>query len=117
MGARLVYEQFRQDPLKRILLKGIGRDKFEHILFEAGLKLRKARARHRTTYSVQASYKNLVAGAQVRASNQIWMSDITYFRIADSFVYITNIIDFYSRRCLGLVGAEPWRPSPRYTGY
>ena len=27
----------------------------------------------------------------------------TYFRIADSFVYITNIIDIYSRRCLGLV--------------
>ena len=103
MGAREVYKQFSQDPLRQSLLKGIGRDKFEHILFEAGLKLRKTRARHRTTYSVQAGYKNLVAGAQIRASNQIWMSDITYFRIANSFVYITDIIDFYSRRCLGLV--------------
>ncbi len=103
MGARLLYQQLRQAPDKQELLEGIGRDKFEQLLFEGGFKLRKSQAKHRTTYSVRARYPNLIAGREVQQINLIWMSDITYFRIWDRFVYLTNIIDLYSRRCLGVV--------------
>ena len=33
--------------------------------------------------------------------NQIWVSDITYFRIKDSWMYLCAIIDLFSRRVVG----------------
>ena len=32
--------------------------------------------------------------------NQVWSSDITYIRLKHGFVYLTAIIDWYSRRML-----------------
>ena len=34
-------------------------------------------------------------------ANQLWQSDITYFRIGDNFYYLTFIVDVYTRMIVG----------------
>jgi putative transposase len=46
-------------------------------------------------------YPNLLRNRQVRAVNQVWVSDITYIRIRSSFVYLAAVLDLYSRRIVG----------------
>ena len=57
----------------------------------------------RTTDSVHALpvYRNLIKKRQVRAINQVWVADITYIRIRSRFVYLTAILDLYSRKVVG----------------
>ena len=38
--------------------------------------------------------------------NAVWCSDITYIWIADGFVYLTSIMDLYSRKIIGM-DAQP----------
>ena len=46
-------------------------------------------------------HPNLIKDRQVRAVNEIWVSDITYIRIRSSFVYLAAILDLYSRKVVG----------------
>lgn len=48
-----------------------------------------------------AVYPNLVKGMEVNAPNQVWVSDITYIRIATCFVYLAVILDLFSRKVVG----------------
>ncbi len=47
-------------------------------------------------------YPNLVKGMVISRLNQVWLSDITYIRIQTGFVYLSAILDAYSRRVIGL---------------
>ena len=42
----------------------------------------------------------LLRGVKVTHVNQVWSTDITYIRLKHWFVYLTAIIDWYSRRML-----------------
>lgn len=44
---------------------------------------------------------NLVKDLEVTAANQVWVSDITYLRTRESFVYLALITDKYSRKIVG----------------
>jgi putative transposase len=44
-----------------------------------------------------AKYPYLLNGLIVNRSNQVWCTDITYIRTATGFVYLTVIMDWYSR--------------------
>jgi putative transposase len=46
-------------------------------------------------------YPNLVKGITVTALNQVWVSDITYVRLASGFAYLAAVIDRYSRKVVG----------------
>jgi putative transposase len=46
-------------------------------------------------------YPNLVKNTIVTGINQVWVADITYIRIATSFVYLAVILDSYSRKAIG----------------
>jgi len=46
-------------------------------------------------------YPNLVKGLKITRLNQVWASDITYIRLSGEFVYLTVIMDLFSRRCIG----------------
>lgn len=99
MGLKKIYELISPD--------WIGRDRFIELgmLYGLGIKIRKSF--HRTTFSTKSNwFINLTADLPIIDINQVWTSDITYFRIGDRFFYITFIIDVYSRRILGATGHE-----------
>jgi len=53
-------------------------------------------ARHR--YAV---YPNLAARLALSGINQLWVADITYVRLRETFVYLAMVMDVYSRRVVG----------------
>lgn len=60
-----------------------------------------------------AIYPYLLRGLSVARPNHVWGTDITYIRLAQGFVYLVAIIDWYSRtnsrrfrRSPGLAGVE-----------
>jgi transposase InsO family protein len=46
-------------------------------------------------------YVNLAARMEVTAINQLWVTDITYIRLRTEFVYLSVVIDRYSRKAIG----------------
>ena len=46
-------------------------------------------------------YPNLLAELQLSAPNQAWVSDFTYIRLREAFIYLACILDAFSRRCIG----------------
>jgi hypothetical protein len=82
--------------------QSMGRDKFEQFCYLYGLKLTTKRAYHRTTNSLGVTrFENLITGLKLTGVNQVWASDITYYRIREKFYYITFILDLYSRFIVG----------------
>ena len=94
MGLRTLYE--RHQP------EGIGRDAFIALGMRNGLRLRAVHKSVRTTFSVKSNrYRNLLVDKIFTDVNQIWASDITYFKIGETNYYIVFIMDVYSRRIIG----------------
>jgi putative transposase len=80
----------------------MGRDRFEAYCFKNGFKVRIKRSFHRTTSSLGVTrFDNLLRTRQVTGVNQVWASDITYYRIGEKFYYLTFILDLYSRFIVG----------------
>ena len=48
-------------------------------------------------------YPNLTKERPPTATNQVWVSDITYIRIESGFVYLAVILDAFSRRVIRLL--------------
>jgi len=81
----------------------VGRDRFFDILRGQGLLLEALPKAPYTTNSRHslAVFSNLIAALPITAPNQVWVSDITYIRSGDSFVYLSLITDKYSRKIVG----------------
>jgi len=45
-------------------------------------------------------YKYLLRGLTIDHANQVWATDITYIKLNGSFVYLTAVIDLFSRKVL-----------------
>ena len=45
-------------------------------------------------------YPYLLRGVEINRVNQVWSTDITYIRLKGGFVYLTAVLDWYSRRIL-----------------
>jgi transposase InsO family protein len=52
----------------------------------------------RHTYAV---YPHLAANLVLTAVNQLWVADITYVRLRETFLYLAIVLDAYSRRVIG----------------
>lgn len=82
----------------------MGRDALYDLLREHSMLIRRRRRRGpRTTFSAfwKQSYPNLAKDFTASASNQLWVSDITYIRVGDGFAYLSLITDAYSRKIVG----------------
>ncbi|MBA3987325.1 MAG: IS3 family transposase [Flavobacteriales bacterium] len=82
----------------------IGRDSMFDLLASKGLLIRRRKCRiPRTTYSDHwmRKYPNLIKEFIPTAPNQLWVSDITYIRLPNDFVYLSLITDAYSRKIVG----------------
>lgn len=94
MSARQMYRLIKPSHL--------GRDRFEAFCFENGFKVSIKRSAHRTTNSLGVTrFPNLIIDRELTGINQVWVSDITYYRIGNEFYYLTFIMDMYSRVIIG----------------
>lgn len=103
MGLRTMYERFQPE--------GIGRDGFIQLGVQSGYALNDVSKSTRTTFSTKSNrYSNLLEGKRFTDVNQIWTSDLTYFRLpGDRFLYIVFIMDVFSRRIVGHRAADNMR--------
>jgi len=81
----------------------IGRDRFFEVLAAADLLVVPKPSAPRTTNSRHSLpvFVNLLAGKELCAPNEAWVSDLTYIRTAEGFMYAALITDAYSRKIVG----------------
>lgn len=81
----------------------IGRDRFFEVLAENDLLVVRKPGRPRTTNSRHSLpvFRNLLEGRTLSAPNHAWVSDLTYIRTDEGFVYAALITDAYSRKIVG----------------
>lgn len=86
----------------------MGRDKLFDLLAAHQLLIRRRRKNAVTTWSKHwlRKYPNLIRNFVPTAPNQLWVSDITYWKVNGITVYITFITDAYSHRIAGYHLAE-----------
>jgi len=87
----------------------VGRDAFFEMLRSQGLLIRRRkRSKPQTTFSNHwlRKYQNLIIGFVPNAANQLWVSDITYIHMEDSFAYLSLITDAYSHKIVGFYLCE-----------
>lgn len=101
MGGRKLHEML-QPYLMDHQIK-MGRDALFNLLESNHLLVRRRRRRVYTTNSFHwlRKYPNLIKGRQWVEPNQLWVSDITYWRIGSGFVYISLITDAFSHKIVG----------------
>jgi transposase InsO family protein len=94
MSSRQIYVMLQPDF--------IGRDRFEKWCHDLGLKVKQKRNYMRTTNCLGVTrFENRIKQKELTGINQVWVSDITYYRIGERFYYLTFIMDLYSRRIVG----------------
>jgi transposase InsO family protein len=73
------------------------------MMHEDNLLCIRRRAFVRTTDSRHSLpvYPNLAPDMNPTAVNQLWVADITYIRLREEFVYLSVLLDAYSRRVIG----------------
>ena len=82
----------------------VGRDALYTLLERNSLLHKRRRKSVRTTWSNHwmHKYPNLITGVIPTASNQIWVSDITYIETVNAgFMYLHLVTDLYSRKIMG----------------
>jgi len=107
MGTRKLYELLQPFILEHQIK--IGRDALFNMLSANHLLIRKRKRRIQTTNSYHwlRKYPNLIREFVPTAPNQLWVSDITYWKInSREHLYISFITDAYSHKIVGYQVAE-----------
>ena len=80
-----------------------GRDKFFDIMRDENLLVRYRKRFVKTTQSKHMFYKypNLIQNIEITRSEQVFVSDITYIRTKQGFMYLYLITDAYSKQIMG----------------
>ena len=107
MGTRKLYEKLQSFMLDHQIK--MGRDALFDLLSSNYLLVKKRKRRVCTTQSFHwlRKYPNLIKDFTPTAPNQLWVSDITYWKIdSNKYVYISFITDAYSHKIVGYHVAE-----------
>jgi transposase InsO family protein len=101
MGTRKLYDLLQPFLLEHQIK--IGRDTLFDLLSVNHLLVRKRKRRIQTTNSYHRlrKYPNLIRTLIPTAVNQLWVSDITYWKVGGEHVYISFITDVYSHKIVG----------------
>jgi putative transposase len=101
MGTRKLYELLQ--PITAEHQIKMGRDALFDLLAANNLLVRKRKRTVHTTNSHHwlRKYANLIRGYEPTSINQLWVSDITYWKVNNVHVYISLITDAYSRKIVG----------------
>ena len=81
----------------------IGRDRFFKLLGAHGLLVERKRTWPKTTQSRHSLpvFRNLLREREPTAPHQVWVSDLTYIRTDEGFMFASLITDQYSRKIVG----------------
>lgn len=95
MGSRTMY-----DLIEDI---GLGRDRCERVLLSRGFGVKRSQRYFKTTQAQHLyQFPNLIQGLTIKAINELWQTDITYYHVPFGAVYyLIFIMDVYSRRIIG----------------
>jgi putative transposase len=106
MGTRKIYEKLQTFMLEHQIK--MGRDALFNLLSANHMLVRKRKRRIQTTQSFHwlRKYPNLIKDFIPTAPNRLWVSDITYWKIEDGYVYISFITDAFSHKIVGYHVAE-----------
>lgn len=101
IGCKKIYKMIKINLEERGLK--YGRDKFISIMQREGLGVRRKKRYKNTTNSMHNLLKsdNLIKGRRVSRTDEVWVSDITYLRTREGFMYLSIVSDLYSRKILG----------------
>jgi len=102
LGTRKLYHMLKPE-LEKAGVR-IGRDRMFEELRKSGLLLEPVPAEYPQTtqsYHNLPVFRNKIKDLEVTAPNQVWVSDITYVRTREGFVYLALITDKYSRKIVG----------------
>jgi putative transposase len=101
MGVRKIYFMIKEDMFK--LNIKMGRDALFDLLASEHMLVQKRKRKHITTNSNHwyRKYPNLIKGLTPDGPNQVWVSDITYIRSKQEFLYLFLVTDAYSKKILG----------------
>jgi putative transposase len=106
IGTRKLYLMLQSFLLEHKIK--IGRDKLFVLLAAYKLLVRRRKRRITTTQSYHRfhKYSNLIKNIQPSGVNQIWVSDITYYKTGGKFIYLSFVTDAYSHKIIGFQAAE-----------
>ena len=81
----------------------VGRDRFFEVLAENDLLVMPKPGAPHTTNSRHCLpvFHNLLAGVSLQVPNEAWVSDLTYIRTDEGFLYAALITDAWSRKIVG----------------
>jgi len=101
MGTRKLYKKL-QTFMEQHHIK-MGRDTLFTLLSANDMLVRRRKRRLQTTQSYHwlRKYPNLIRDFVPTAINQLWVGDITYWKVYDTHVYISFITDAYSHKIVG----------------
>jgi putative transposase len=101
IGGKKLYKWLKPD-MEKAGIK-IGRDKFFDLLAKNALLVKRKRKYVYTTDSYHhfRVYKNQLKYKQLEKAHQGWVSDITYIRTSEDFMYLFLITDAFSRKIVG----------------
>jgi putative transposase len=92
-GYRKVFESLKE--LFEVTLKQIRR-----IMRQFGLKGLRKKKKTSISNKLHKKYPYLLKGYKINHPNQVWATDITYVSVRGCCLYMTAIIDIYSRKVL-----------------
>lgn len=79
----------------------VNRKKVLRLMNELGLKAIYPKPKTTIRGGQNTSYPYLLSGLTIEKPHQVWQVDITYLRLPGGFVYLTALIDVYSRVVVG----------------
>lgn len=106
MGTRKLYELLESFMLEHQIK--MGRDALFNLLANNNLLVKRRKRGIHTTNSNHwfRKYRNLIKDFTPSQSNELWVSDITYWKTNERVYYISLITDAYSHKIVGYQVAE-----------
>ena len=100
-GCAKLYLDIKPDLIKNDIK--MGRDKFYTFMRNHNLLVKKSKKYHVTTDSNHGFHKSedLTVGLEINKAEQLFVSDITYIKIASNHAYLALVTDAYSKKVMG----------------
>jgi putative transposase len=93
-GARMLWDMLHLEGLK------VGRKHVSTLMRKMGIEALYRKPRTTKRHPEHRVYPYLLRGLSITQANHVWAMDITYIPMKRGFVYLTVVMDWYSRRVL-----------------